>query len=99
MNKNKKSVLVLIVILAFPSLTTMSIFPQTVKAESNDYIASEQGAFCILSPLNRTYNTNALTLSIKFASFRLQYTFECFVDGKFQGNAPYTVNVNGTHIQ
>jgi hypothetical protein len=80
-------------------LMVVLVSPQTIKADSNDFIVSEQGAFVIQSPLNRTYNTNALTLNLTFAAFFFQYTFECFVDGKFQGDAPYTVNVSGTHIQ
>jgi hypothetical protein len=73
-------------------LFVVLISPQTIKADSIGGIASEQGSFRILSPLNTTYSTSALTLKIVFTDYNLQYTFECFVDGKFQGDAPYIFN-------
>jgi hypothetical protein len=96
----KCNTLAVTVLTAILFISTLSAI-QAVKAFSDQPIISTDGAFTLYFPLNVTYNSNPITLSIGFESFMsMPYVLSYYIDGKYQGTIPYTVQKsNETHIE
>ena len=96
----KCKTLAVTVLTAILFISTLSVI-QAVKAFSDLPIISTSGAFTLYSPLNVTYNSNPITLSLGFESFMgMPYVLSYYIDGKYQGDIPYIVQrSNETHIE
>lgn len=96
----KCKTLAVTVLTAILFISTLSVI-QAVKAFSDQPIISTSGAFTLYSPLNVTYNSIPITLSVGFESFMgIPYVLSYYIDGKYQGDIPYTVQrSNETHIE
>jgi hypothetical protein len=82
-------------------LLPLSICIHVVKAEPSypgDCIRFY--AFTLYSPLNRTYNSQFLTLDLTFgAAMGIRYSLYYYLDGVYQEAIPYTImNPSETHV-
>lgn len=93
---NKKifwaSLFVLALLVSFP------IGTRVVKADSGNPI--QFYIFTVYSPLNRTYSSRFLSLNLSFsAGMGVQYTLQYYIDGKYVGDAPFSVkNPTEMHV-
>ena len=74
--------------------TLVASFPigvSVVQADSDNPI--QFYIFTVYSPVNRTYNSRFLSLNLSFtAGMGVQYTLQYYIDGKYVGDAPFSVD-------
>ena len=92
--KRTKSVIIVLLVFSTVSVTQVHM----VEAESADYI--QFYAFTLYSPLNRTYNSRLLNLSLTFsAGLGIKYSLSYNIDGEHEGDIPFKIeNPKELHV-
>jgi hypothetical protein len=92
----KRTKSVIIVLLFFSTVLVTQV--HMVEAESADYI--QFYAFTVYSPLNRTYNSRLLNLSLTFsAGLGIKYSLSYNIDGEHEGDIPFEIeNPTELHV-
>jgi hypothetical protein len=92
--KRTKSVIIVLLVFSTVSVTQVHM----VEAESADYI--QFYAFTLYSPLNRTYNSRLLNLSLTFsAGLGIKYSLSYNIDEEHEGDIPFEIeNPKELHV-
>src|SRR3990172_5195742 len=84
-------------------LVSLAASIHIVKADSNDYISFSSG-ITLFSPINRTYNSQYLTLNLtlhsagSMGSIESRMSMSYSIDGEYKGSVPLVVSNPGVHI-